>query len=176
LRSKKDLLMDEEVRVAMQRWPDVPAVHGWLRLDRRGGWHLIDRNQPGFEEALHGQGSPITNPRIVDFIGRNYQCEPESPSQWFWQNGPQRVYVHYDLAPLILRVLENPSGQALVTHTGYLIEQVSHLKIDEQGALRMQTNLGPAALHDLDLAQLDWVFDEQDTPRAVTVLGQKFVL
>jgi hypothetical protein len=40
----------------------------------------------------------------------------------------------------------------------------------------MQTNLGPAALHDLDLAQLDWVFDEQDTPRAVTVLGQKFIL
>src|SRR5690606_13516547 len=83
--------MDEQVLRAMARWPDVPAVHGWLRLGRRGQWFLIDRNSPGFDERLHGEGSPIGNEQINEFIGRNYQAEADG--RWYWQNGPQRVYV-----------------------------------------------------------------------------------
>ncbi|MEN9315762.1 MAG: hypothetical protein RIS35_2155, partial [Pseudomonadota bacterium] len=64
--------MDELVLKAMERWPNVPAVYGWLRLDRRGRWMLVDRGVPGFDEALHGAGSEITSPQIIDFIGRNY--------------------------------------------------------------------------------------------------------
>ncbi|HMN64893.1 MAG TPA: DUF2946 family protein, partial [Burkholderiaceae bacterium] len=41
--------MDEQVLHAMARWPDVPAVWGWLRLDRRGRWLLVDRGRPGFD-------------------------------------------------------------------------------------------------------------------------------
>ena len=32
--------MDEIVARAMQKWPNVPDVYGWLRLDRRGTWWL----------------------------------------------------------------------------------------------------------------------------------------
>ena len=32
--------MDETVIRAMAKWPDVPAVWGWLSLDRRGVWKL----------------------------------------------------------------------------------------------------------------------------------------
>jgi hypothetical protein len=64
------LPLDDLVQQAMTRWPNVPAMFGWLRLDRRGRWMLIDRGAPGFDEALHGAGSEITSPPIIDFIGR----------------------------------------------------------------------------------------------------------
>ncbi|MBM3409976.1 MAG: DUF2946 family protein, partial [Betaproteobacteria bacterium] len=63
---------DPLVLRAMARWPNVPAVFGWLRLDPRGHWLLIDRGRPDFDETLHGLGSPITSPAIIEFIGRNY--------------------------------------------------------------------------------------------------------
>ncbi|MGB3277244.1 MAG: DUF2946 family protein, partial [Castellaniella sp.] len=30
--------MDDQVLAAMARWPNVPAVHGWLSLTARGQW------------------------------------------------------------------------------------------------------------------------------------------
>ena len=30
--------MDEIVLRSMLKWPNVPSVYGWLRLDRRGQW------------------------------------------------------------------------------------------------------------------------------------------
>ncbi|HET8728586.1 MAG TPA: DUF2946 family protein, partial [Alphaproteobacteria bacterium] len=30
--------MDESVLRAMTKWPNVPAVYGWLQLDQRGNW------------------------------------------------------------------------------------------------------------------------------------------
>lgn len=144
--------MDEQVLAAMARWPDVPAVYGWLRLDRRGGWHLIDRGRPGFDPTGDAAGSPITSPPIVDFIGRNYSRD--DAGRWFWQNGPQRVFVDLDLAPLILRVLEGDGRSRLVTHTGHLIGQASRCRLDEAGNLIVDTDHGIAAVHDLDLAQL----------------------
>ena len=44
--------IDDLVEQAMRRWPSVPAVFGWLRLDRRGHWLLIDRGRPDFDETL----------------------------------------------------------------------------------------------------------------------------
>ncbi|MBP7581842.1 MAG: DUF2946 family protein, partial [Vogesella sp.] len=34
--------MDALVLAAMDKWPNVPAVYGWLRLDARGQWWLRD--------------------------------------------------------------------------------------------------------------------------------------
>ena len=95
--------LDDQVVQAMRRWPQVPAVHGWLRLDRRGRWLLVDRGRPDFDEARDGAGSEITSPPILDFIGRNYGAD--EAGRWYWQNGPQRVFVDLDLAPLVLRVV-----------------------------------------------------------------------
>jgi len=145
--------IDEQVESAMRRWPQVPAVHGWLRLDRRGRWLLIDRGRPGFDEARDGAGSEITSPPILDFIGRNYAAD--EAGRWYWQNGPQRVFVDLDLAPLVLRVVGEAGAARLVTHTGYPLETPDSGWIDADGNVFLETAMGPGALHDLDLAGLE---------------------
>ena len=47
--------MDDRMMRALARWPDVPALYGWLSLDRRGRWCI--------------QGELITRPQIIDTIG-----------------------------------------------------------------------------------------------------------
>jgi len=161
--------VDEQVLKAMARWPNVPAVFGWLRLDRRGRWRLVDRGQPGFDERLHGDGSPITNTQIVDFIGRNYACD--DAGRWYWQNGPQRVFVDLELAPWVLRVLGSGDAARLVTHTGEPVGRVGAVCQGAAGDLFVETELGTGAVYDLDLPQLDTEFDEaaDDAPRLVRV-------
>ena len=55
-----------------------PAVYGWLSLDRRGNW-LIKGERDRERSALR------------EFIARNYQADERG--RWYFQNGPQRVYV-----------------------------------------------------------------------------------
>ena len=88
--------MDDQVLKGMARWPNVPAVFGWLALDRRGTWLLQD--------------DPITNPVVTAYIGRNY--EHDADGRWFFQNGPQRVYVALEYTPLVYRAL-NASDRPL---------------------------------------------------------------
>ena len=161
--------MDELVLEAMARWPDVPAVWGWLRLDRRGGWHLIDRGMPGFDERLHGRGSPITSPPIVDFIGRNLGHDQRG--NWFWQNGPQRVYYDVDVAPLVLRVLGSGVQARLVTHTGHAVAEATRGWVGPDGEILLATDLGPGVVHDLDAAQLDLQAREGPGGRETLVLA-----
>ena len=145
--------IDDQVLQAMARWPDVPAVHGWLRLDRRGRWLLIDRGVPGFDETLHGAGSEITSPPIIDFIGRNYSADPQG--RWHWQNGPQRVFVDLALAPLLFRVMGEAPAQSLITHTGYPVGRIGRAAADAEGNLWLETDLGAGCIDDRDLGALD---------------------
>lgn len=146
--------MDPDVLRALQRWPSVPAVFGWLRLDRRGNWRLVDRGRADFDEARDGAGSPIANRRIVDFIARNYASD--ECGRWFWQNGPQRVHVDIELAPLVLRAITGDDVQAprWVAHTGAAVSSIDAGWIGPGGQLLLRTDLGGAAVHDLDLAAL----------------------
>ena len=170
--------MDELVLQAMQRWPGVPAVYGWLRLDRRGRWMLVDRGMPGFDETRHGAGSVITSPPIVDFIGRNYLHDAQG--RWYWQNGPQQVFVDLELAPLILRVLGNGESAGLVAHTGEAVGRVDAAWRTPGGELILETDLGPGAIHDLDLAALDLAEDSPPAPGgtglSLTILGRTLLL
>lgn len=158
--------LDEQVRQAMVRWPDVPAVHGWLRLDRRGRWLLVDRGRPDFDEAVHGDGSEITSPPIVDFIGRNYGPDPQG--RWHWQNGPQRVFVDLLLAPLLYRVLGEAPTQTLVTHTGWPAERIDRVAIDADGNLWIVTEHGPGCIDDRDLGALDLELAEDEGAAGAT--------
>ena len=95
--------MDEQVLRGMARWPNVPAVFGWLALDRRGNWLL--------------QGDAITNPTVTAYMGRNYERDGEG--RWFFQNGPQRVYLDLEYTPYIYRAVNTPDRPlALQSHTG----------------------------------------------------------
>ena len=138
--------MDQSVLDAIARWPNVPAVYGWLSLSARGAWRLHPRG----DAELGGEGSGITNTQILGFIGRNYACEPDG--RWFFQNGPQRVYVRLDAAPFILHL--RPDLNALVTHNERVIEEVVQWLADDQGQLYAQTDLGAARIDDRDLLGL----------------------
>lgn len=164
--------MDEQVLRAMARWPGVPAVYGWLRLGRRGDWFLIARNAPGFDERLHGAGSLIRNEQIRAFIGRNYLAEGDG--RWYWQNGPQRVYVDLDVAPLVVRVITGPARPVLVDHTGVEIalSDVISAGTGPQGEVLLATRRGGAIVHDLDLEALVTEGDDPDGP-GVLQLGER---
>jgi hypothetical protein len=125
--------MEEWVKRAIDRWPNVPALFGWLGLDRRGRWLI--------------KGELISRPQIIDTINRNYAADEQG--RWYFQNGPQRGYVQLEYAPLVLRAVND----ALTTHTGLRVEHPSEVFMDETGALLVATEHGPGALID---DELDW--------------------
>lgn len=138
--------MDQSVKDAIARWPDVPAVFGWLSLDGRGRWRL----HPQGQAAQGGEGESITNSQILDFINRNY--EHDDAGRWFFQNGPQRVFLRLDAAPFVLRLSDDSSR--LVTHTNVPVESVSGWWLDDAGQLYAMTPAGGAIVLDRDLPAL----------------------
>ena len=146
--------MDQSVLDALKRWPDVPAVYGWLSLSARGDWRL----HPLGDAQQGGAGEGISNPQILGFMGRNYSCEPDG--KWFFQNGPQRVYVRLDAAPYILHLL--PETSCLITHNGLIVDQVLAWYADDTGQLYAQTNLGGARIDDRDLIALAEILRTQE--------------
>jgi hypothetical protein len=142
--------MDDIVLKAMARWPDVPSVYGWLSLDRRGQWRI--------------KGETISNPQFTSCIGRNYARDVEG--RWYFQNGPQRVFVQLEYMPTVVHV-ENAAGGGLVlvTHTGLHLESLEQAWLDETGSLVLQRASVAALLLDRDLERiLDWLEDAQGRP------------
>ena len=154
------MAMDERVLQAKARWPNVPAAWGWLFLDRRGAWRLVDRGAPGFDPIRDGRGDPIRHEALIDFIARNYSCSEDG--SWFFQNGPQRVFVDLELAPNIWRLAPQPDGVVLVAHTGEIASRVDRLGVDSDGVVWAQTDLGPGAIDDRQLAALLDQVDAKD--------------
>ncbi len=138
--------MDETVIRAMAKWPDTPAVWGWLSLDPRGAWKL--------------KGEPIPNRAVVEFIGRNYSSDCRG--RWFFQNGPQRVFVDLAYTPWVYSL---DGGCALVTHTGRDCGAIESAWIDEAGTLILAGEPGPGIVDDRDLLALsDRLVDERGRP------------
>ena len=131
--------MDEIVLRGMVKWPNVPAVYGWLSLDRRGQWHI--------------KGERISNPLVTEFIGRNYARDERGC--WYFQNGPQRVFVDLDYTPQVYRIASADSAPlALETSTGRPVSAVREAWIDETGAALLETEHGIGTVHDRDLDRL----------------------
>ena len=151
--------MDQSVEDALKRWPNVPAVYGWLSLSARGEWRL----HPLGDAEQGGPGEGISNLQILGFMGRNYACEPDG--RWFFQNGPQRVYVRLDAAPYIVHL--RPESAALITQNGLTVQHVTTWFSDDTGQLYAQTDLGAAKIDDRDLSVLAEVLY---TPEGNTLL------
>jgi len=158
--------MDEDVRKALARWPDVPAAYGWLSLNPRGAW----RFHAGGIAHLGGAGESIGNTRIQAFIGRNYSHDDEG--RWFFQNGPQRVYLRLDAAPYIVR---QAADGRLVTHTGSIFGPVAGWILDDSGRMYAQSNAGPAAIDDRDLAAVCESLRLEDGAAAIDALASMAV-
>jgi hypothetical protein len=138
--------MDEIVIRAMQKWPNVPNVFGWLKLDRRGNW-LVKARQSGAGAPVFER---ITNAAVVEFIGRNYARDERG--RWFFQNGPQRVFVTLEYTPFVYRLRDD--GESLEAHTGIAAAEVRRAWIDDTGMLVLETELGPGVLLDRDLPRI----------------------
>jgi hypothetical protein len=123
--------MDEIVARALAKWPNVPDVYGWLSLDRRGNFLIQDQK--------------IGNHALREFISRNYQ--PDARGCWYFQNGPQRVFVALAYAPLVVHL----EGTALFDHCGRPF-QCGQAFLDEEGSVLMQGKSGLGLLDDRDLA------------------------
>ena len=124
--------MDEIVFRAMAKWPKVPAVHGWLSLDRRGRWRL--------------RGETLAHAATVRFINRNYASDERG--RWYFQNGPQRVFVTLDYTPFVLSL---DGASRLHTHTGARVRSLRAAALDEEGSLLLLCEHGPGLFDDRDL-------------------------
>lgn len=124
--------MDDIVKAALKKWPNVPHCHDWLALDARGDWYMRDERIQAAGPFPLVKGSRITHEKLREFIHRNYL--PDAQGAWFFQNGPQRVYVTLELTPHIWRL----HGQAA------------------DGAPRVHSHTGPEA------AVLESWLDEED--------------
>jgi hypothetical protein len=137
--------MDEIVRQAMSKWPNVPHCFGWLRLDARGHWRMRDERT----QQLDLPGDKISHPALLTFINRNYQSD--SLGQWYFQNGPQRVYVDLELTPYIMHT---DPALGLLLHTGAAMPPPLQAWLTPQGQLILRATGIVAALDDRDSATL----------------------
>ncbi|SAL71936.1 hypothetical protein AWB74_04280 [Caballeronia arvi] len=140
--------MDEIVRQALAKWPNVPHCTGWLLLDRRGQWRLRDDDAQAASEL----GEPIRHEALLGFINRNYECDAQG--QWFFQNGPQRVYVELVYTPWIVRLHAAADGPLRLTDQAGAPFEPAHAWIDDEGGILFSDGASPArvaALHDHDL-------------------------
>ena len=136
--------MDELVKQAMAKWPNVPHCYGWLRLDARGHWRMRDERA----QHLNLPGDKIVHSALLAFIARNYAADERGC--WFFQNGPQRVYLQLEATPYIART-EPERGFAL--HTGAALEHIDQAWLCPSGELILCGGAVVAQLDDRDLGQ-----------------------
>jgi hypothetical protein len=154
--------MDDIVRQAIAKWPNVPHCYGWLGLDARGQWFMRDDRVQAGGPFPQSRGSLLRHDKLVDFIHRNY--ERDDTGCWFFQNGPQRVYVELEAAPLVLRV---GPGDDVTTHTGQVLAARGSV-VDEEGRLYVATDRGLGLVHTLDMhAAADLVDQRRWQPESV---------
>jgi hypothetical protein len=150
--------MDELVRQAMAKWPNVPDCFGWLGLDSRGQWHMRDDRVQllgAFQSGLAGaKGSVLRHEKLIEFIHRNYDADEKG--RWYFQNGPQRVYVELEIAPYVWRLNAQFEPTA---HTGQTTQALACL-VDELGRVYLSTPMGLGLVHTWDVALVEDAVDK----------------
>lgn len=176
--------MDEIVKAALQKWPNVPHCYAWLALDARGAWRMRDERA----QALNLPGDKIHNATLIGFINRNYQHDEQG--RWYFQNGPQRVYVDLAATPYIAHTTPE-SG--FVLHTGVVMNDIDNVFLSTDGKLFLHEGEILAQLDDRDLASclgqmhiegksasdqelMTWLENNEAAPNLQFILSQKKTL
>ena len=158
--------MDDGVTQSLIKWPSVPHCFGWLALDRRGAWRMRD----DYAQAHGLAGDVIKHVALNAFIARNYASDTDG--RYFFQNGPQRVYVSLDATPWVVRMMPTANAghpwqfqtqcDSLLAPTTAFMDEAGHILIEGKltqticnGATPNQFNeverLSIALLHDHDI-------------------------
>ena len=141
--------MDDIVKAALKKWPNVPDCRGWLALDARGEWYMRDDRTQAAGPFPQVKGSRILHDKLRGFIGRNYAADAQGC--WFFQNGPQRVFVELEAAPWVFGV-QWIEGQCRVeTQTGRVVHVVEAVLVDEHGRLFLHTPIGFGLVRSVDM-------------------------
>ncbi|CAM2009824.1 DUF2946 family protein [Acanthopleuribacter pedis] len=147
-------MLDPDTLRAMARWPDVPAVTGWLTLDGTGRWYV--------------RGQRIKHPLILAHLKSNY--DRDGSGRWFFQNGPQRVFVSLEQAPHILTWTGDPKlgfRDQCDRHQTRFDKTV----LDEEGRLYLHGEHGLGYVLDQDLdTVLSWLCRADGAPEAEDAL------
>lgn len=144
--------MDEAVARSIAKWPNVPAVYGWLSLDRRGNWLI--------------KGERIANAGLREFIARNYDADERG--RWFFQNGPQRVFVTLAYTPFVMHY----EGERLFDQCGAQVTPKQTF-LDDEGSVLVLGNRGVGLLDDRDLERYADRADELE-PISRAEVGRRF--
>lgn len=136
--------MDDIVKQAMAKWPNVPHCYGWLALDARGNWRM--RDEPAQAQGL--PGDKIANATLLAFINRNYTHD--DAGRWYFQNGPQRVYIDLETTPYIAHT---DPVHGFVLHTGEPLPTIEAAWLTELGRLILKSADKIAMLDDRDMVQ-----------------------
>ena len=139
--------MDNIVQQAMAKWPNVPDCYGWLGLDARGDWYMRDEEAQAKGGFTQHKGSRLSHEKLIAFICRNYESDKQG--NWFFQNGPQRVYVELEATPWVWRL--QPDGR-IQSHTGNEA-RMQRCIVDEHGRLYLDTEQGFGLVHTQDVLQ-----------------------
>ena len=137
--------MDDLVKQSLVKWPNVPHCYGWLGLDARGHWRM--RDQQAQQQLL--PGDKIAHLALLGFINRNYDADERGC--WFFQNGPQRVYLNLEATPYIAR---SDPQHGFVLQTGAPLVQVEQAYLCDNGALILRNGKIVAQVDDRDMAQV----------------------
>ena len=139
--------MDAIVEAALKKWPNVPHCYGWLALDARGDWYMRDDRIQAAGPFPRIKGSRIDHEKLREFIGRNYAGD--EAGAWFFQNGPQRVYVQLEAAPWVWRI-QPGEVPAVSSHTGRAATATQAF-VDEAGRVFLASDIGLGLVHTLDM-------------------------
>jgi hypothetical protein len=147
--------MDDIVIQAMAKWPNVPYCYGWLALDARGVWRMRDEAA----QRAGSLGDKLTNEALVGFINRNYLHDERGC--WYFQNGPQRVYVNLEATPFVART---DPVHGFVLQTGRPLPVPEEVFLTEAGAIVLRAGDTVAQVDDRDVAQVLHALERDGKP------------
>jgi hypothetical protein len=154
--------MDDIVKQAMAKWPNVPDCYGWLGLDARGNWYMRDDRAQACGAFASGKpgakGSMLQHVKLIEFIERNYAADAQG--RWFFQNGPQRVYVELEVTPSVWRV----DGQGMISSNAGQQAAFEACCMDEHGWPYLMTSAGFGLVHTQDVGALAAAVDQHRWP------------
>jgi hypothetical protein len=120
------------------KWPNVPDVYNWLELDNRGNWCI--------------KNEKISHKGLIKFINDHYSSDDKG--RWFFQNGPQRVFVKLHSTPFILSIALNDDVIYFKTQTNQVIQQIEQFWLDNNGRLLLSWGQYLGLLSDRDLLMM----------------------
>lgn len=169
--------MDDIVKAALKKWPNVPDCYDWLALDARGDWYMRDDRIQHAGPFPLVKGSLINHDKLKAFIQRNYASDERGC--WFFQNGPQRVYVTLEATPHVFGIRLNDAGAYdIASHTDQVVNQVNAVFTDEWGRLFLETDMGVGIVRSPDMVvaadaidALAWNVDERQFSTVPTQYG-----